>query len=126
MKIQTRQFIKAKDTIVRDNPEIDDLVKRGKIKDFGKYENYIFEYNFTSSCIVVGWSDDHIRALNHLKYGPKAYEFIGTRYFRPSEVFNETITIEKNITNLILKNELDYEFRIVSKYDKEIAHLGIR
>jgi hypothetical protein len=58
-----------------------------------------------------------------LKYGPKSEEFLGTKYFRPSGLFNETVTIEEGITNMILKDELDYEFKMVSRYEKEIAHL---
>ena len=90
------------------------------IKDFGKYENYIFESNFTSNCHVMGWSDNHIRAVFHLKYGPMADEFVGNRYFRPSGVFNESITLQKNISYLILKDELDYEFRMITDYEQEI------
>jgi hypothetical protein len=49
-----------------------------------------------------------------------ADEFIGNKYFRPSGLFNESVTLQKNITHLILKDELDYEFRMIAAYEKEI------
>ena len=43
-----------------------------------------------------------------MQFGPKAKDFVGTKYLRLSGVYNESIVLEENIDYFILKNELDY------------------
>lgn len=72
--------------------------------NYEDYHTYLLEYNFTTKCYLMQWQDEEIRVIYHNSFGHYSNDFIGTKTIRPEKVFDKTVVLSKNVTEIDLRN----------------------
>ena len=64
----------------------------------------MLETNFTQSCKIMPWVDDKIRIVLKMDFKPNSLHISGEYTIRPKGIFNDTVTIRKDVPYIIIKN----------------------
>jgi hypothetical protein len=100
----------------------------GELLDFlpkdqiAKYPVFVDETNFTLSCDMMPFVDKRIRLIFHKHYVDDLVS--GARSIRPLDIFTKQTTyIDQNITYFMIKNQNNYQLRMVQHFDSHLEKI---
>ena len=88
-----------------------------------QYPTYMLETNFTQSCKIMPWVDDKIRIVLKMDFKPNSLNISGEYTIRPKGIFNDTVVIKKDVPYIIIKNQNNYQLRIVTNMGEGIRNI---